>query len=166
MVGRVGRFTKIKNLHCKIKNEVIERILSNQDLLKYIYYASSNPLGENDIDDTVSLINTYVFKRSKALNTETDAQNYLFVKINSPTDNTGGILKEIYVVMDVICHNSLVDNLSDGSDRSLVIMDYLDEMFDDAHSQYWMGGMQYVPFRELGIDSNYSGYRLCYKVTI
>jgi hypothetical protein len=163
----MGRFSHIKKLQCKIKNEMIERILGNQDLLKYIYYPSSNPLNEIDIEDTISLINTFVFKRSKALNVNSDAQNYVFVKINSPSNNRGGALfKDVNIDFLIICHNNLIDNLDTGEDRGLCILDEIDFLLDDSRSEFWIGKIQYQNFREILVNDSFSGYVLSYKVTI
>jgi hypothetical protein len=163
----MGRFSHIKKLQCKIKNEMIERILGNQDLLKYIYYPSSNPLSEIDIEDTISLINQFVFKRSKAFDVNSNAQNYLFVKISSPSNNRGGILfKDVNIIFDIICQNDLIDNLNTGEDRALCILDEIDNMLDDSRSEFWIGKIGYQNFNEIFISEKFSGYRLTYKVTI
>jgi len=163
----MGRFSQIKKLQCKIKNEMIERILGNQDLLKYIYYQSSNPLEEIDIEDTIGLINEYVYKRSRVFTVEEDVQNYLFVKINSPSSNKGGsIFKEITIIFDIICHNELIDNLDSGEDRALCILDEIDSLLDDTRSEFWLGKIQYQNFREIYVGDKFSGYTLSYNVTI
>lgn len=163
----MGRFSQIKNLQCKIKNEMIERILGNQNLLKYIYYQSSNPLIENDLEDTISLINTYVYKRSKSLTVNSDTQSMVFVRINSPSSNRGGMLfKDVNIIFEIVCHNDLIDNLDDGSDRALTILDGIDDMLNDSRSKYWVGTIMYQSFNEIFVNDKFSGYRLIYKVTI
>jgi hypothetical protein len=68
------------------------------------------------------------------------------------------------LIFDIITHDSLIDNLSNGYDRTLCISDELDDIFNASRGK-WIGRMEYSSFKELYVNEKFSGYRLTYNIT-
>lgn len=161
----IGRFNHIKNVQNKIKNSILESVLNNQDLLKFIYYNSSNPLNENEISDPTSLINTHIFKKSRIIGVTDTAQSFLIIRLtNGRLSNNNSAFKNLQLILDVICHDTLIDNLDNGNDRMLCILDELDDIFNDSKG-LWVGRMSFDSCKELYVNESFSGYRLIYNIT-
>jgi hypothetical protein len=160
----MGRFNNIKQSQNKLKNQVLDKILSNQSLLKFLYYSQANPLLEPDIDDVSNLLGQYIHCKPKILDTVEIQQSFLIIHFTNyrlASNNTS--FKESQIIFDVICHENLIENLSNGDNRIFTIIDYIDDLFNGSRGQF-IGRAEYDSCRELYINENYFGYRLCYNV--
>ena len=116
----------------ELREEIINKVMSNQDLLKFLFYCNTNDVLSQPVlnkKQRESLINTQIFKYKRMpLNSQTDAKCFLsmqFTQIYRHKDN--------YWIMPcfefiVICPDSIAE-INEGS-RILAIENCIIDSFD------------------------------------
>jgi hypothetical protein len=163
----VFKTSKFKELNANI-NRVLLKLVDNQNICKYLYYNSSNPLSEATITDTTSLLytlifpyptSTEIFKDTNGTPIASSVINVLFDKFKMTSNSKFKVGELIFVVL---CHISLwrLDETSEL--RPFCILNEIDEMF----SEQKVIGIGKEEFNRCNLewaDQNYSGYQLTYK---
>ena len=131
-------------------NEIISRVLNNQDLCKYLYYNEPDPLSKTDISDTSTLLLNNIFPLPKEPDAETDKISLLNVYFYSGKigDLNKGFKCE-YLVFDIICHLDIW--MVKNGIRPYYISNKIDEIFNNKH----------IPL--LGINKPIFDYWICKK---
>lgn len=149
-------------------NKVLMKLLSSQDLCKYLYYNSSNPLSESDITDVTDLLYTKifpyptptsVFKNSDGEPTASSIINVFFDDYTLSEVNNK--FKSGVLVFRVLVHMSLW-KLDTSKLRPYCILNLIDEMFNEGRV-IGLGKGEFESCRIIWEDENYSGYALVYK---
>lgn len=112
-------------------NFVVSKILDNQDLCKYLYYPSKDPLSEPDIlNPRQSLMMKNIFPLPKDANSVVDEISILniYFPIVSPYKPNSGF-REVILNFDVMCHLDIWD--TDYGIRIYSIANEIDKMFNN-----------------------------------
>lgn len=132
-------------------------ILSNQNLLKYLVY-NNDPLKQDDISDTVSLLNSHIFFKPKVPNVSEGVRNYLIIHLNNyKLTNNSDYFRVGRVVFDIVIHESLVD-LENGDLRSICILDELDSVFNKT-GEISVGETKFNSCQEIIVGKEFYGYQ-------
>lgn len=165
----------------KEANEIIDGTLSeyifpNQDLCKLLYYYSDtvdykyNPLKEDDIEDTSSLLMTHIFPVPKNPDDVVDQKCYLNITIEDGSKIEGGKMKQLYLWFDVICHLDAWI-ISNGTNkiilRPLLIAGEIDKMFNYMPTDLPIFNKPIaIPTKLIKYSNKYFGYRLGYLLQV
>lgn len=150
-------------------NKVLDKLVSNQDLCKYLYYKTDNPISEEDIDDTTSLLftkifpfptTTEIFKDSDGNPVADIVINVLFDDFKLGTKNNKFINGKLTFI--VLCHMSLQRLSATSELRPICVLDQIDQMFSDQRL-LGIGKDEFDGCRIVFADSDYSGYRFSIK---
>ena len=172
------QFLPLNNIICSKANlrTCIQYQLShNNNLLKYLYYSSSNPLAEEDIvDKEGEYVNPKLFKEKiKDINlTYSDK-----LPTNNPDSKTNTILtlgiywkngytnnfSKITIYLTILVDQNLVE-LYDGKNRIDMIENELFKMFDGA-TGYFLGEIKHVGGSDITVPATYRGERLVFELT-
>lgn len=150
-------------------NKVLMKLVGNQNICKYLYYNSSNPLEQSDISNVSSLLYSLIFPYPTATEIFKDSDgkpiastviNVLFDNFKMGSQNTK--FKNGDLIFIILCHTSLW-RLSDTSElRPFCILQQIDEMFSEQRV-IGIGKGEFERCNIVFSDNNYSGYRLIYK---
>lgn len=131
-----------------IKIQIKDRVLSNQNILKYIYYGTEDPLSEKDIDDLSLVVNKQIFFQPKTLDTIKEQKAFLTLTVyGSPDYFTGERISNVTFSFNVFTH---IENyeLADGSTRAWKICSELSKTFTDTKGS-WIGNCEMEDFYEV-----------------
>jgi hypothetical protein len=155
---------RFKQLNQNVNN-VISSLIQNQDLCKFLYYDTNNPLVEANIVDTSKLIFDKIYPIPKLPNTETEAGSFLNVFFDAfkiPQSNSG--TKESVILFNIICHIDLWRMKGTGMLRPYSILHEIDEMFNNQKI-IGIKKLQFDKGRFLYVNDKFSGYQASYLVT-
>lgn len=136
----------------KIKSQIKDRVLSNQNLLKYIYYGNDDPLSEKDIEDLSLVVDKYVFFKPKMLDTLKEQKAYLTLTTSGSPDYSGERITNVTFTFNILTHLEIYD-LADGSTRAWRICKELSDLFTDTNGS-WIGNCEMEDFYEVAEVSN------------
>lgn len=136
----------------KIKSQIKDRVLSNQNLLKYIYYGDDDPLSEKDIEDLSLVVDKYVFFKPKMLDTLKEQKAYLTLTTSGSPDYSGERITNVTFTFNILTHLEIYD-LADGSTRAWRICKELSDLFTDTNGS-WIGNCEMEDFYEVAEVSN------------
>lgn len=136
----------------KIKSQIKDRVLSNQNLLKYIYYGNDDPLSEKDIEDLSLVVDKYVFFKPKMLDTLKEQKAYLTLTTSGSPDYSGERITNVTFTFNILTHLEIYD-LADGSTRAWRICKELSDLFTDTNGS-WIGKCEMEDFYEVAEVSN------------
>ena len=136
----------------KIKSQIKDRVLSNQNLLKYIYYGNDDPLSEKDIEDLSLVVDKYVFFKPKMLDTLKEQKAYLTLTTSGSPDYSGERITNVTFTFNILTHLEIYD-LADGSTRAWRICKELSDLFTDTNGP-WIGNCEMEDFYEVAEVSN------------
>lgn len=149
-------------------NDILLKLIQNQDLCKYIHYESneiepSDPIIKPDLDLTQrkSLMYTRIFPFPK-IPTEVDAGTYVTVLFDNIEKGGSIFFKDSVITFNIICHINQHRLL--GKLRTYAIMNEIDEMFNNK-SVVGIGKTQFLRSRFIVANNTFSGYSLQYRVT-
>ena len=148
-------------------NKVLDKLVSNQNLCKLLYYNDSNPLSQTSLTDPPSLLYSLIFPYPTAIETFKDSDgnpvassiiNVLFDNFKLGTKNHK--FKSGDLTFIILSHISLW-RLSDSTLRPFCLLNEIDEMFSEQR----VIGIGKGEFERCGLiwQDNYSGYKLTYK---
>jgi hypothetical protein len=149
-------------------NRVLDKLVSNQDLCKLLYYTNDSPLDESDIQDTSSLLYSLIFPYPISVETFKDDDGNPIAKtiINILFDDfelgkTNNKFKSSKLVFIILCHTSLW-RLSDSTLRPFCILDQIDQMFSDQRV-LGIGKGEFNGWRISWANDDYVGYKFVVK---
>lgn len=160
----MGRFSFVRNTQNKIKKEILDKILSNDDLLKYIHYPTSqNPLSEKNIKDPYSMLNKTIFKIPKDTDVMT-AESVVLILQTRCTKGRTQTIRNMEIKFQIISNIQCMDNLANGDDRILCIADLIDESIFDTRGS-WLGRVEYQDDYPFSVNKSHTGLAIIYKVS-
>lgn len=148
----------------KLKEEVADKLLSNQNILKLLRYDSDNPLGEPDIDNPQELLDSYIYLKPRAYDTQWSTRSVLITRIVAKRVRGSKTYADIALVFTIVVHNQIC-LLEDGRDRMFCICDELHKSFHDEAS-FGIGKIEFEDFREVNGSSDYYSNDIVFKVTV
>jgi len=145
---------------------VIEKLLlADQDLCKYLYYNTLEPLSEPTIANTKLLMMENIFPLPKTPNAKTKKMsllNYYIYNAEPWSSNSG--FKKLYLGFDIICHLDLW--MITNALRPYGILNRIDNMFNNKHiaelsskNVFW-DGIQVTKYSD-----KFYGYHMIYDLT-
>lgn len=153
--------SRFKHLNTNINN-ILLHLLNNQNLCKLLYYNSSDPLSEPDIDDPSSLLFNKIYPLPKIPDTTSEAGTILCVFFDHfilPNSNTG--VKSGTITIDIISHIDLWR--LDGMIRPFSILHEIDSIFNQER----IAGVKELQFDRgsfLYINESFAGYQVRYRM--
>ena len=150
----------------EIRTYLQDKIVTNQELLKYLDGKSGSPLSLPDytMDEAWSLVGDTgcIFFNPLSERTTIEQKTLLLClfEINSS--------KRDYVTITlffIIMVNNEINELDNGSSRLLKICRSIDDTFKKNKSNKWLGEISLNHFRQITAPSGYQGMELSYKLT-
>jgi hypothetical protein len=149
-------------------NQIAEKIFTNQNLCKYLYYDEENPLSQSDIPDTRILLtdqeNQKIFFQPFSLKVDDARFSRLVVMLNDLESDEIDYFRKVNIDCLIIVHHDLWNLTTTDyvSCRPLLIWDELDYLFD--HKAVAGIGSEKTNYSNLiYYNSNFTGYKVCYK---
>lgn len=143
---------------------IMQKILSNQKLLKLLYYPNKDCLKGKDLtpDQIMSMINHQI-RIVPVVNAEEACPNYIVISFGSFTENrTNPEFRDNHIMFDIICNPDhwILNNFQL---RPLKIAGELDRMFKNKHLT-GIGDVTFNSGSQLLLNRKLAGYCLDYKV--
>jgi len=138
---------------------LIDEILTNQNICKYLYYDDKNPLGRSTIADTSGLLLTkiYPYPFSSAI---IDECTQLRIYYPDGEFDSTGVIEQSLVLFDIICHKNLW-LINDGTNsliRPYEIMKELANLFKPSLGT--VGKLKFKRFNHLFVNDKFDCIRL------
>lgn len=144
---------------------IIGKIITNQELLKLLYYNDGDALERDDITDPELLkkIIKENIRRKPDLQVPTEENSYIIITFDSFTPSENPEFRDNLIIFDVMCPLDSWDNLGNYMTRPLVILHHLSSMF---HKQK-LAGIGKAKFSSADILNvgPYAGYQIVFSVT-
>jgi hypothetical protein len=144
---------------------IIEKIISNDNLCKLLYYADKGALSKPALteDQKYSLIGDKVLVVPVVLK-EDDLQSYLIVQFDnfSPNEASEVIYRDFTLTIDVLV-NTKIWTLDDWTLRPYAIMHELDSMFNMSKLNS-LGPINFIGANALIINEFFMGFTLAYGI--
>lgn len=147
----------------KLKTKVADEILSNQTILKLIRYDNDNPLDQPDIDNPQELLDSYIYLKPRAYDTQWTTKSILTTNCVARGVRNSNTYAEISLVFMIVIHSEIL-TLENGEDRMFDICDELHKSFHDS-SDFGVGKIEFADFREVNGSSDYYTAMMSFKVT-
>lgn len=143
---------------------ILEKIMSNQRLLKLLYYTNKDCLKGADLTpaQVVSMINNQI-RIVPVVNASEACPNYIVVTFGSFTKNGHNPeFRDNHIMFDIVCNPDhwILNNFQL---RPLKIAGELDKMFKDKHLT-GIGDVEFYSGSQLLLNRKLAGYCLDYKV--
>lgn len=162
----MARYSGVRNNLNKIKKNLIDKMLMNEELVKLLYHPTdSNPFDKPVVEDVGSLVGKYISRKQKFDETITDECMVILVKFEQRPSSSGGVFRDVNIIFEVISHINIIDTLDNGDDRMLCVLDLIDNMVINSRADEWLGKARYVGEYEININTNFVGTRLVYRIT-
>lgn len=139
----IGRGDSIKFKHISTNRmKILNELLGNQRLLKYIFYLDEQPLSNEDVNPSVVRDKNFVFtKFDESIITETE------IKIFFTTENIifprGNTTAPTFYMMDIILHNKYWTMYRSMIERPYAIADEIAKSIDQKSiagvGRVWIG---------------------------
>lgn len=131
----------------EIKSQIKDRVLSNQNLLKYIYYGTEDPISEEDIEDLSLVVNKQIFFQPKTLDTIKEQIAFITLTTYGSPDYSGERITNVTFSFNIFTH---IENyeLADGSTRAWRVCSELSKLFTDTEGT-WIGNCEMEDFYEV-----------------
>lgn len=143
---------------------IIDEILNNQNICKYLYYNTKNPLGESNLTlpaNSLKLTKVYPCRINTAI---TDECTQLRIYYPGAKLNAVGATEDIWVSFDILCHINLW-LINDGTNsliRPYEIMKELTNLFDQSLST--VGKLVFKEFNQIFVNDKFDCIRLMAKM--
>ena len=146
-------------------NEILDKIISNQNICKLLYYNFEDALSRSDIEDTSILLNEeskYIYTDFYIPTTETLPKSYLISYLdNFRLDRSNIEFKEGILTFIVLTHTSL-HQVDDGK-RLYELLNEIDEIFNETRIKGF-GKLFLDSCRITRANENISGYTVGYSI--
>lgn len=143
---------------------IVNKIISNQRLLKLLFYNSSDALKRKDIEDKdiIKILDENI-KLVPQIQIGDEVKSYLVITFDDFSPNaTNSEFRNNLLIFDIICHTDLW-NLQDFQMRPYKIAGELDSMFEKKKLS-GIGRTQFVTCQQLKIDSSHIGFTMVYRI--
>lgn len=147
----------------KLKHSVVDKILSNQKILKLLYYSSPNPLNEPDIDNPQELVNQCIYFTPRAYNTQWRTQSVLTMQMLIHKISNSADYCDIKLSFVVAVHKDAV-TINDYDDRVIEICKELYGMFNDTKT-CGIGKMKLGVMAEINSAADYNSIEAIFEVS-
>jgi len=145
-------------------NVVLDEIFNDQDLCKFLYYNQPNPLDQNTITDTTSLLLQNIFPMPKDPDAKEEKKSYLNIYFYNakPFENNSGF-KKTYLCFDIICHLDIW-MINDGL-RPIKICSKIDRIFNNKYfKDLSLSKIFFADWRCNKYSDYFYGYNLVYSL--
>jgi hypothetical protein len=154
-----GRFSELG----KNKNEIMMRLVSNENIVKALTYNNTDFLNQPTPEDAVGLIYTQIFPYQKVPTTQDTAKTFITMKFGYKPDGT--FFKVSTIFFYVITHISLV-----RTDYGILRYDFLINEIDKMFNSQRGIGIGKLPFYamddfQVSGNSDWLGAFVAYKST-
>ncbi|OME55387.1 hypothetical protein BSK59_12975 [Paenibacillus odorifer] len=156
--------SRLKEL-TEFKNTIIQRIVSNQDILKAVYYRDQNFLNQPNVDnESVLYKNIFPYNFIPSSPEEVgQVKTYITLSITDYKPVGGSRFRAGSVYIYTFSHKSLFKvDLPTGDLRVDFIVAGLDEMLSDKRG-IGIGELEFVGMKEYIVNQDYQGYVLHYR---
>lgn len=151
-----------------MRMEVQDRILVNQDLLKYLKYTSDDPLNNPDltIDEAWDIVGGngkegYIYFQPRVTDTIQGDKSILTMIMTTRKSNNGlQSYATVTITFVILVHYNNFE-LIDGRSRMNRICKCLDDVFDNT-SGSWIGDMKCTDFGDITAPSNYNAMKITF----
>ena len=149
----------------KIQKEILQKILRNKDLLKYIEYPlSPNPLLENDIEKPKNLINKSIYTAPKNSETIKDENIILIARTLMKPCRKNSNFRNILILFDIIANINCINNLENGDNRILCIAGLIEDSIFDSKGESWLGKVEYTGDYEGMVTKNFTKLQITFEI--
>lgn len=150
-------------------DEIVDRIMNNQDILKMLYYTKHNGdvLGEKDLDKKQKreLLGSKIFKHMRLPIVNDEADCYMSMCYGATpyySKKKGKYIITPTFNIYIICHISLSTTLN--GERNLYMIDALNRELHNAKG-IGIGEMVCTGFEPILMPSGFVGYMLTYQMS-
>lgn len=146
----------------KDKVTVMERIVSNQNLCKAIYYSNSGFLDQPDIHDTSILVYENVYPFSKIPEISNDTKTYITMSFGRYRQIDGGYFKSGIIYINVLVHKNNMQ-----TDYGYLRTDYIVSAIDSlvqGDRGIGIGKVEFYEMNEFVANKDYLGVTIGYKL--
>jgi hypothetical protein len=142
------------------KNTVINRLLSDQELCKAIFYADKDFLEKDDIEYTDELVYNNIYPHRFIPDTATETNTYLTITC-SDFRPTGNSFKNGLLAIYMFTHR---DNFKTeyGYTRMDFVLSKVEELLNSQRG-IGIGELQFYSLNEYVVNEKFQGYALIYK---
>lgn len=153
-------FSEVQN----VRNSVMEKVLTNQKLLKLIAIQNPKALELPDIKDTATLIGTNLYFKPRILEqTVGGVKNFLLTDFSVIATYEQITYLDIRLNFRVFVHNKLYE-LDNGDARIYAIAEELANLFDEAKGT-WIGKCHLTGCYDLEVPTEYQGIEMSFSIT-
>ena len=142
---------------------IMEKILSNQELLKLVSISNDNPLSFEDIEDVQSLVNDCIWFKPKSFDTVENEKCFLITRMSVVPVYDKSEFASFRVNFYILVHNKLIDLYNDDN-RAICICDCIHRMFHEAEGN-WLGKISFNGYKQIVAPYSYDGMSLSYELT-
>ena len=150
----------------EIRTYLQDKILTNQELLKYLDGKSGSPLSLPDytMDEAWSLVGDTgcIFFNPLRERTTIEQKTLLLCLFEINSSKRDYVTVTLFLIIMV---NNEINELDNGSSRLLKICRSIDDTFKKNKSNKWLGEISLNHFRQITAPSGYQGMELSYKLT-
>lgn len=152
---------RLEKLKRNYMDEILYKIISNDNITKFIYYNVENPLNQSKLSNPSNLIYTKIFPHRFIPNISTDACTYLnigfseFKQVSNNSFYTAGNINFF-----AISHKTLWK--TNYGNRCICILDELDSLLQNT--RLGIGKLELTGFGEYWYNNDFGGYYTSYKV--
>lgn len=151
-------------------NTVLNKILGNQNLCKYLYYDSDEPLSESDIADTSILsdknnTDRRIYTIPFNPDTHSSQRTTIHILIGESDSTNSTFYKNISIKFIILSYNELWELYDAGGAvilRPNAIIDELHTLFNREKS-IGLGNTNFSSIKPIYMNEYVSGYELTYK---
>lgn len=140
---------------------ISNKLLSNQNLCKLLYYSTKNPLSETDIAEPDFLMNKNIRVVPKVPDITLDKGSIIVVLLeNYDVDSINEQTLAVTIRFDIICP---IDEwiINEESLRPMLIMSEISSMFNKFQLR-GIGKMRLVGAERIAVSDSYAGYTMIF----
>lgn len=155
-----GRFIELNNN----MNYIIQLLLKNQNLLKFLYYNDYNPLSQPDISNPKSLLFNNIYPLPKIQEATEEQKSIISVILSNAHLRDDNIkLKDYKIIFYIMSHIDLWT--ISGGIRPLLISHELDTIFNEIKVSQFVGKVLFGDWIPKEFNNKFYGYYMSYEVT-
>lgn len=139
--------------------DIMLALMEDQDLMKLLYYTSSNPLSESTIDP-YELVNSNILIVPRIPAIEI-VKNFLIIRFDNFALSNNIYFKSNSIIIDVVCHNN--QWIIEGDTlRPFLIMEKIDTIINQSKFN-GIGKIGFVHADIVAYTEEYIGYSMVYS---
>lgn len=159
-------------------NKIVEKMITNEDLCKLLYYMDDNPLKQPPLEHPEYLIKGLsqypdnknidgstpkIYSYSTNFDTNTETGAFIYVSYNGFRPKNSFVFKSGFVFFNIIIHKDkwfIENNL-----RLFAIMQCIDELFNETRDLKNIGALTFCGFDQIdNLSNGWIGYELVYTL--